>query len=466
MNHRKFSSSMRLIRSLGMMFITFMLASIAKAELVQVEYLSSNGQRTVSASKEIFINPKGDLSVYLSAGVDRTLKARLLTSSGSVVAETKSGLLGANDKIIVNNVSYYGAVLKLPAPKSGNYTLIAEILNSDGSAVLQSDSYNLQVDVTSPVIGGEIVRTNGGYNYPISVLAPLAWGEDAGGTVTVSGLADQSSGIDKVEFFAIDSGGVRRTFQSLVNIEAASATAKITEITNGSLTPYDRQIYTMGFRVFDKAGNYTDKSLPIAIDRKVPEYLRIEVFDLKTNSWIAYTPKMTVYSNPVKIRYVRKKLDHTSFNGTLFGWGDSIYNSQDAEFLYFTTDLEYPKNSTNYFVLQNKAGLATVQYYSNFIFTLAPGVEGGPVPTGITYQIQGREWTKSDTIRESKPFTVSLVKISTEPRDAPINLSCSRGKLQFSRHLQRHWTKSDRKIMYGELFRPVLRVKREPHPYP
>ncbi|HCF4343424.1 TPA: DUF4165 domain-containing protein [Pseudomonas aeruginosa] len=407
---------MRLIRSLGMMFITFMLASIAKAELVQVEYLSSNGQRTVSASKEIFINPKGDLSVYLSAGVDRTLKARLLTSSGSVVAETKSGLLGANDKIIVNNVSYYGAVLKLPAPKSGNYTLIAEILNSDGSAVLQSDSYNLQVDVTSPVIGGEIVRTNGGYNYPISVLAPLAWGEDAGGTVTVSGLADQSSGIDKVEFFAIDSGGVRRTFQSLVNIEAASATAKITEITNGSLTPYDRQIYTMGFRVFDKAGNYTDKSLPIAIDRKVPEYLRIEVFDLKTNSWIAYTPKMTVYSNPVKIRYVRKKLDHTSFNGTLFGWGDSIYNSQDAEFLYFTTDLEYPKNSTNYFVLQNKAGLATVQYYSNFIFTLAPGVEGGPVPTGITYQIQGREWTKSDTIRESKPFTVSLVKISTEPR--------------------------------------------------
>ncbi|MCE0907265.1 hypothetical protein LU676_31540, partial [Pseudomonas alloputida] len=26
-------------------------------------------------------------------------------------------------------------------------------------------------------------------------------------------------------------------------------------------------------------------------------------------------------------------------------------------------------------------------------------------------------------------------------RDAPINLSCSRGKLQFSRHLQRYWTK-------------------------
>lgn len=59
------------------------------------------------------------------------------------------------------------------------------------------------------------------------------------------------------------------------------------------------------------------------------------------------------------------------------------------------------------------------------------------------------------------------LRLLTGPlRDAPINLSCSRGKLQFSRHLQRHWTKSDRKIMYGELFRPVLRVKREPHPYP
>lgn len=58
------------------------------------------------------------------------------------------------------------------------------------------------------------------------------------------------------------------------------------------------------------------------------------------------------------------------------------------------------------------------------------------------------------------------IKLTSPTKDAPINLSCSRGKLQFSRHLQRHWTKSDRKIMYGELFRPVLRVKREPHPYP
>ncbi|WOL27493.1 pilus assembly protein TadG-related protein [Pseudomonas fragi] len=62
--------------------------------------------------------------------------------------------------------------------------------------------------------------------------------------------------------------------------------------------------------------------------------------------------------------------------------------------------------------------------------------------------------------------TISSQSEASALKDAPINLSCSRGKLQFSRHLQRHWTKSDRKIMYGELFRPVLRVKREPHPYP
>ncbi|MEE4126682.1 MULTISPECIES: Ig-like domain-containing protein [Pseudomonas] len=415
MIYTKFSR-LAFTHTLIIFFLTCMLASIARAELVQVEYPSANGQKTVSASKEMFISPKGDIAVYLSAGVDRILKARLLTSNGSVFAEAKSSLLGANDKILVNGVSYYGTVLKLPAPTSGDFTLVAEILNSDGSVVLQSDRYNLQVDVTSPVIGGEIVRTNGGYNYPVSVLAPLAWGEDAGGTVTVSGLADKNSGIDKVEFFAIDTNGVRRAVQSLLNVEAASATVKITDITSTSITPYDRQTYTMGFRVFDKAGNYTEKTIPIAVDRKTPEYVRVEVFDLQSNSWIAYAPKMTVYANPVKIRYVRKKVDHTNFNGTLFGWGDSIYNSQDAEFIYFTTDLEYPKNSINYFVFQNKAGLASVQYYSNFTFTLAPGVEGGPVPIGLTYQIQGRDWTNSDTIRESKPFAVSSVKISTEPR--------------------------------------------------
>ncbi|MCE1019823.1 hypothetical protein LU652_20025, partial [Pseudomonas monteilii] len=34
----------------------------------------------------------------------------------------------------------------------------------------------------------------------------------------------------------------------------------------------------------------------------------------------------------------------------------------------------------------------------------------------------------------------SSILASVPLRDAPINLSCSRGKLQFSRHLQRHWT--------------------------
>ncbi|NMY77043.1 hypothetical protein, partial [Pseudomonas sp. WS 5071] len=59
---------------------------------------------------------------------------------------------------------------------------------------------------------------------------------------------------------------------------------------------------------------------------------------------------------------------------------------------------------------------------------------------------------------ESHVSGAKMASFKLSPRDAPINLSCSRGKLQFSRHLQRHWTKSDRKIMYGELFRPVLRV--------
>ncbi|MEW7376938.1 hypothetical protein AB2S22_22475, partial [Pseudomonas putida] len=36
--------------------------------------------------------------------------------------------------------------------------------------------------------------------------------------------------------------------------------------------------------------------------------------------------------------------------------------------------------------------------------------------------------------------TPLFVDIATS-KDAPINLSCSRGKLQFSRHLQRYWTK-------------------------
>ncbi len=89
------------------------------------------------------------------------------------------------------------------------------------------------------------------------------------------------------------------------------------------------------------------------------------------------------------------------------------------------------------------------------------------IEEGATHQTlkgitgSGKTFTMANVIHRLKRPTLILA-----PKDAPINLSCSRGKLQFSRHLQRHWTKSDRKIMYGELFRPVLRVKREPHPYP
>lgn len=95
-------------------------------------------------------------------------------------------------------------------------------------------------------------------------------------------------------------------------------------------------------------------------------------------------------------------------------------------------------------------------------YNLPYGFPGRPF-SGAT---NGSTWTLPVELRcYVALFILGLLGVFRS-KDAPINLSCSRGKLQFSRHLQRHWTKSDRKIMYGELFRPVLRVKREPHPYP
>ncbi|MBA6092890.1 type II toxin-antitoxin system HicA family toxin, partial [Pseudomonas monteilii] len=88
--------------------------------------------------------------------------------------------------------------------------------------------------------------------------------------------------------------------------------------------------------------------------------------------------------------------------------------------------------------------------YSEFRRWLeAQGVEFSKAASGSHFKIRYKDRQTIFPFHGAKEISEGL-------RDAPINLSCSRGKLQFSRHLQRHWTKSDRKIMYGELFRPVL----------
>lgn len=391
------------------------LSASALADLIEYSFPGQGGaQRTVQPS-EGYINPTGQMTFALSAGVDRKIRVSIIKAGGQVQSTATSSLIGATDRITAGGLSYYGAFLQLPQPGEGSVKIRAEILASDGVTVLQNDEYPVVVDTTPPVIAGEIIRTNGGYNYPISVITNLAWGEDSAGTITASSLSDGSSGLGKTYFYAVDKAGVRREIVARLNLDTATASIMIPDVMATGFTPYDRAPYAMGFRQYDNAGNYTDKGREIAVDRDLPQSITIEVFDLSTNTWVPYSHGMTIYANPVQVRYGRRKIDHTAFNGTLYGWGDATYNQEDAEKIYYTFLLEYPKVET-YFIFQNKAGLAAVLRQNIFNFTLAPGVEPGPTPTGIHYKIAGRDWIDSLTIRESKPFAVEAVKIFAEAR--------------------------------------------------
>ncbi|WP_238134425.1 DUF4165 domain-containing protein [Vibrio cincinnatiensis] len=102
------------------------------------------------------------MAVIFATGA-RKVKISIVRPDGSVVNSATSHLLGGADRITVNGKSYYGAELELAAPGEGEYSFKAEILTSVGDSV-QTDTYPIIVDITPPVISGEIQWVRSGFS--------------------------------------------------------------------------------------------------------------------------------------------------------------------------------------------------------------------------------------------------------------------------------------------------------------
>jgi hypothetical protein len=388
----------------------------AHADLLEYSFTGADGsQRTVPADAN-YVNPEGSITFALSAGVDRKVRISVLNASGATLSSKTSQLLGANDRITVGGREYYGDFLTLNAPGEGHYTLKAEILAGDNTSV-KTDTYPLTVDTTPPAITGAIHRVDVGQGFVTDVITARAWGEQSGegGTIKVTGITDAGSGVSSVEFFATDKYGTTRTAQPAFNKTEGSATIGTVPITSVSVTPYEDSPYKMGFIVKDNAGNSAKAERVIGVDKNVPSYTARKIKNAKTGVWENYTPGMTIYANPVEIRFQRKKVDHVNFNGSLYGWGDGLYNSSDSNYIYYDVNVEYPQNY-KYFVFKTKAGAYQQERYPDFEFNLAPGVTMGTEPDRIEYRLSSGEWVKSATARYGHPYTIDRVKFYTAPR--------------------------------------------------
>jgi hypothetical protein len=382
----------------------------ARADLLEYTFKGADGNEHTLQPEVAYANPVGPIKFPLSAGIDRKVRLSILKPDGSMVFSQKSHLLGASDRITVGGKTYYGAEITATAPPEGTYQLKAEILSSNDQPV-QTDVYHVVIDTTPPTASGAISWKHAGHAFgSIEVFTNGYSGKE----IYLTGISDAHSGISSAQYFAIGPDGVRREADASLNEQEGTVTIPVTTAAGGALAPDNQAEYRIGFSVTDRAGNTRDISRTSKIDRITPSYIT-EVFDSSDGAWKEYSSGMTVYDNPVKIRFRRKKSDHVDFNGSDYGWADSKYNEVDAEYANYVIELPYPQEYS-YFEFSTKAGRYTAVRYSAFNFTLAGGASLGPNPGRLQYHLKDEGWVDSERPRYAHPYVVDQVRLSAEER--------------------------------------------------
>lgn len=389
------------------------LASTAHAELIEYTFTSAQGKSRTVPARQHYVNPQGDIKFALSAGVDRKVKISILNDKSKSIDSREGKILGAEDRIIIGGASYYGEVLTLTAPAEGAYTLKAEILSGDGKNTIQSDEYPFVVDVTKPVINGPIIRDfSPSYPWTINIIGNISHG----GTneIYLSGVSDALSGLtEQAKMYAIDNTGNR--LERDVRIANGTISTTTYETVN-SIMPIDRAAYTVGFKVTDRAGNYAESSQIIKADKNPPPFFELEIFNEKTKEWEKYSSGMTIYSNPVRVRDVTYKADHTEFNGTDYGWwGSGADFSKPGIFAYREVVGLIPADGSEYREYHNKAGSYILRRFADLNFTFGPGVNLAPKTKNIEAKI-GDKWV-SIQANERKPYSISAMRGTVEKRN-------------------------------------------------
>lgn len=391
-----------------LVLMSFAFSTTVFADLIGYSYTATSGAQTQSPASESFINPQSGITLYLSSGIDRRINVSIQDGAGAIVFEARSELLGANDRFVYEGRSFYGFSVQAPKLADGHYQVTSRIL-ANGGGIVREDTHDVTVDTTPPEATGAINRV--GRGWPAEVLTPNGYADRE---LRLEGVSDGSSGLKEARFFAVDDQGNERTTDANLDPVEGIASVDVSQAAKSSMMPKDQSYYTIGFRISDVAGNTQDVTMESAVDRVVPG-VDIEVLNDPSGVWKPYVSGMTVYENPVRVRYVRKKSEHTAYNGSDFGWIGGSINAEDSVNVYDHRTIKYPQ-TYSYFVYQTKAGGYRNYRYRSFNFTLGGDATMGPKPAGLTYHLQGDGWKSGDRPRYGFPYVVDKVRLSAQAR--------------------------------------------------
>ncbi|MCG0456554.1 Ig-like domain-containing protein [Enterobacter cloacae complex sp. ECC445] len=389
----------------------------AQAEIAELRFKDMQNQLKIVTPSDQWINPATAFDVDVMSGLDRYVQVSLLNGSGTSLWSMKSSKVTVDDRMTSSTGNdYYGKRLAVPAFGEGNYTLREIITDLQNNEVSRRD-YTVSVDRTPPKTGTIGYSRNGWQFGSEEIFTSLPPGMQYASVqaIVFSGLSDAQSGLDRAEYFLIDSGGVERKREAVINQVEKSVTVQNTTASDPALAPVAQADYRMGLYVYDKAGNRAVISRESTIDRISPPVI-IQVLNTRTGAWENYSSGMPVFTNPISMRVLRYKSNFTAINKTNYGWADSRYQTSDSTFNIFSFNYVYPNVGDTYHEFETLAGGVRRVHHNDLSFTPAAGMEIAPrIVSKEIYRSDTGEW--SGTVDKIRNGRFTQIRVNAEPRN-------------------------------------------------
>ncbi|MGR5096032.1 Ig-like domain-containing protein [Vibrio maritimus] len=419
-----------LFTTIVVLFISFG----ARADVVEFSFVDTNNdQRHTSAQG--YINPSSDVSVLLSAGLDRRVRLTVRQQDGGVVYQRTSEFITVDDRISdsVGNV-YYGVVFDVQKRFliDGTYNFTQDILDFE-SNVTGSVSYDVVVDTSSPSASA-LINNAGGYNM---VTTGPVWSLGYGGSgyalLIVEDIADES-GIESVAVNNYRQDGSLHVTAPM-QYDAANNVASRTFETGVFPRSNLDEDFMLEVVIVDKAGNRYVSDRQVA--RMDNDRGTVELWGFYNPSasgsigpgldgFERYQSGMVVHTNPVVGAYRVKKSNWRSYNygGLVFtnGLGENRVAGEDDEYVYIVFSAPYGNTNGNYirFVNQHEWSGHGVGYN----VTLSDAAPKTPYLVNVHYNFSDVGW---------RDFYRYYVDVSS----LPVSVSGVRGYVEARSYTQR-----------------------------
>lgn len=401
---------------------------IVSAALEQVSFTDTSGNpKSVDGRELNMVNIRDTLTLKISSGLDRKIQVRLQHGSGLVESQL-TAVINIHDRLNIDGKDFYGkeVVLSKVPQNEGEYTVVVEYLDLS-NAVVSTESYTFVQDTIKPVISGQFVHILNAYYGHIDNFGHTGTTKQ----LEVSDISD-NNGISRARYWVKQPDGSKKYKDVEYNLERKTVivAGSIAATTGAGLVPAPGY-YQFGIDVYDTSGNVSTLARSSHMDFTCPATSsnKIEVRNAQSGVWESYHSGMTIYSNPVSIRYGRL-LSQFATNDSPYGWKklNHMVSNTDSTYAYYQPTINYPQ-MYSYFHFYTESGHYCSTYrYRDLNFNLAAGVDMAPKFTGVWHKTNlSSEWITNDRPKTNVPYTINAVRVFVEPRSYRQKLTITAG---------------------------------------